>query len=111
MLKRKVLERKIEVLKKKILEIGEMHPGSLSEQYNVCGTSGCKCKDKSNPVRHGPYTKLTFTFQGKGRCKFIRKECIDDFMRFTSNYRKFREHIEQLVQYNIELINLVGEKE
>ena len=106
----KAVERKIQVLKKKLTEIGEMHPGSLSEQYNVCGTAKCKCKDKANPVRHGPYTKLSFTFQGKSGSKFIRKECIKDFERFTANYRKFREYVEQLVQYNIELINL-GEKE
>ena len=59
MKKTKELERKIQVLKKKLIEIGEMHPGSLSEQYNVCGTA--KCKDKANPVRHGPYTKLSYT--------------------------------------------------
>jgi len=106
----KDLERKIQLLKKKLIAIGEMHPGSLSEQYNVCGKAGCKCKDKANPVRHGPYTKLSFTFQGKSGSKFIRKECIKDFERFTSNYRTFREYVEQLVQYNIELIKL-GDQE
>ena len=100
------LERKIQALKKKLIGVGEMHPGAVSKQYNICGTAGCKCKDKENPAKHGPYSNLNFTFKGKSRTKFIRKELERDFKRYTVNYKKFREYSEQLIECNIELLNL-----
>jgi hypothetical protein len=100
------LERKIDDLRKKLLAIGEMYPGAVSKQYNICGTPGCKCKDEENPVKHGPYSNLNFTFKGRSRTKFIRQELVKQFERYTANYKKFREYSEQLIECNIELINL-----
>ena len=61
-------EKTIERLKMEICNLGSMLPGSISEQYNVCGKAGCKCKRVKNPVRHGPYFQLSFTLGWK---KFI----------------------------------------
>ena len=55
------LLKKIESIKQKIIELEEMRPGSLSKQYNVCGTPNCKCKDKEKPQKHGPYYQLSYT--------------------------------------------------
>jgi len=44
------LERQIAKIKQDIDTIGDLRRGSLSEQYNVCGTSGCKCKATLLPV-------------------------------------------------------------
>ncbi|MFQ5655468.1 MAG: DUF6788 family protein, partial [Planctomycetota bacterium] len=38
------LERAIEKTKAQIAKLGELRPGALSQQYNVCGTPGCRCK-------------------------------------------------------------------
>ena len=38
------LERQIEKIKRELLDIGDLRPGSLSRQYNVCGNPTCKCK-------------------------------------------------------------------
>ena len=85
-----------------------MHPGSLSEQYNVCGTAGCQCKDEKHPIKHGPYIQLSYTFKGKGGTKRIQKELVKEYKSFTSNYHKFRKYIEELVQLNIDLIKVRG---
>src|SRR5436853_4172700 len=37
------IAHKIAQLKQELAELGPMHPGSLSEQYNVCGKPGCRC--------------------------------------------------------------------
>lgn len=100
------LTRKVQSLKDKIGSIGEMYPGSISQQYNICGTAGCKCKDKKNPVKHGPYSNLNFTFKGKSRTKFIRKELLHEFKQYTANYKKFRSYVDQLIECNMELIEL-----
>ena len=105
------LVRKIQTLKKKIVEIGDVYPGSVTKQYNICGTPGCKCKDKKNPVKHGPYSNLNFTFKGRSRTKFIRKELVRDFKRYTANHKKFRNYVEQFIELNMELINLRSKRE
>src|SRR3990172_12820126 len=60
-------EEKIQRMKNELLGLGPMLPGSISEQWNVCGTPGCQCKDPKRPVRHGPYFQLSFSV--KGRCQ------------------------------------------
>ena len=37
------LERQIAKIKQEIGRIGDLRRGSLSEQYNICGTPICKC--------------------------------------------------------------------
>jgi len=100
------LEKKIGKLKEKIAALGEMHPGSLSKQYNICGNPTCKCKDPDNPVKHGPYYNLSYTFRGRSKTKFIRQELVRDFVRYTSAYKKFKHYVDELVQCNVDLINL-----
>ena len=45
----------IEQLKQKLLSLGPILPGSISEQWNVCGTPGCKCKDTVHPKKARPH--------------------------------------------------------
>lgn len=51
-------EQRIQQIKAELGALGEMRPGSLSEQYNVCGKPNCRCKDPKNPQRHEPYYQL-----------------------------------------------------
>ncbi len=51
------LEAQIEKIKQKLASLGDLHPGSLSQQYNVCGNPKCRCKEDP-PRRHGPYYHL-----------------------------------------------------
>jgi hypothetical protein len=48
------IERQIEKVKRDIAALGDLRPGSLSTQYNVCGSPGCRCK-ATPPEKHGPY--------------------------------------------------------
>ena len=54
------------------LALGPIHPGSLSTQYNVCGTPGCQGKDPRHPQKHGPYHQLSYTWRGKSTTRFVR---------------------------------------
>ena len=71
------LLKKIESIKQKIIELEEMRPGSLSKQYNVCGTPNCKCKDKEKPQKHGPYYQLSYTHKSRSKTEFIRKQDLE----------------------------------
>jgi len=97
------IEHKIEHLKQELAELGPMHPGSLSEQYNVCGKPGCRCKDPKNPHKHGPYYQLSFTWRGKGRTRFVRAEHLAEVREKLANYKRFRELTDEWVDAVVEL--------
>jgi hypothetical protein len=97
------VERKIEHLKQQLAELGPMHPGSLSEQYNVCGKPGCRCKDPKNPHKHGPYYQLSFTWRGKSHTRFVRTEGLAGMRQKIANYKRFRELTDKWVDLVVEL--------
>ena len=97
------IERNIERLKQQLTELGPMHPGSLSEQYNVCGKPGCRCKEAKNPQKHGPYYQLSFTWRGKGRTRFVRTEGLAEMRQKIANYKRFRELTDEWVDLVVEL--------
>ena len=99
----KQIRQQIEAAKKQLAELGPMHPGSLSEQFNVCGNPGCRCKDPRDPQRHGPYYQLSYTWRGKSSTLFVRQEGVAKMREKVSNYKRFRELVNECVDLAIEL--------
>lgn len=96
-------EKKVERIKKKILELGPMHPGSISEQYTVCGKSGCQCAAPKNPRKHGPYYQLSYTIRGKSSSVFIKKDQLTETRKRVRRYKKFKELCVELTNACVEL--------
>jgi hypothetical protein len=69
------LEIEIGKTKEELSGLGNLRPGSLSTQFNVCGTPGCKCK-AAPPQKHGPYYQVSFTRKGKHSVSF-RQGCLN----------------------------------
>ena len=82
--------------------LGPMHPGSLGEQYNVCGKAGCRCKDPKKPQKHGPYYQLSYTWRGRSTTRFVRPERVDGMQRKVANYKRFRELVNEWVDLEVE---------
>jgi hypothetical protein len=61
--------RQIENIKRKLVAQGDMRPGTLSTQYNVCGTPGCQCKAEPSK-KHGPYSGQLYE-KGKGQQQIL----------------------------------------
>ena len=38
-----------------LMELSPLCSGSLHEQYLTCGKPECRCHDRKDPQRHGPY--------------------------------------------------------
>lgn len=89
------LEKKILSIKNQLLSLGDMHPGSLTEQLNICGNPKCKCKDPENPQKHGPYYNLSFVLKGKSTSRFIKSENVAEIKKQVANYKKFKLLIEE----------------
>lgn len=101
-------QKKVEQLKQKILNLGPMLPGSISEQWNVCGTPACKCKDPITPQKHGPYYQLSFSVGGRSSSMFIRKADISEARRRVKSYQEFKKLTTELIQANVDLIRKNG---
>jgi len=101
----KLLLRQIERLKGRLAEIGDLRPGSLSTQYNVCGTPGCRCK-ATPPDKHGPYYQVSFTRKAKSSSKFMRKEDLAAIRQELKNYEAMKTLVDQWIDLATELSNL-----
>ena len=105
------IQRHIARLQRQLLELGALHPGSISEQYNVCGTPGCRCKDPKKPQKHGPYYQLSYTWQGKSSTRFLRPEQVEPMRQKVANYKRLRELMNEWVSLGVELERAEREKE
>lgn len=98
----KILDQMNEI-KRELTKIGRMTVGSVSRQFNVCGTPGCKCKDKANPQKHGPYFYLRSSYGKKNTTQFIRKEFVSTIETQIAEYRKFKKLVDLWIRLSIKL--------
>lgn len=101
-------EQKIAQIKKKILNLGPILPGSISEQWNVCGTPGCACKSIRNPIKHGPYCQLSFSVRGKSSTMFIKKQDLREVQKRIRRFKELKNLIFELVQASVDLARKRG---
>jgi hypothetical protein len=92
MTKRRLLqiERRIESIKAKLAEIGEMRPGTLSLQY----------KDREN--QSGAYYQLSYTRDMKSRTEYVARDALGEVRRQIANYKRFKDLTTQWVDLGIE---------
>ena len=82
------MEAEIAYVKKNLMEIGHMHPGSLSKQKRSRG---------------GTYHHLSYSQGGKGHTKYVRPADVPEVVQDIENYRRFRELTRKWVEIEIEL--------
>jgi len=84
------IEKKIEKIKKLLVTIQQMRPGSLTRQYR-------NPKDKI-----GSYYQISYTHKMKSRTEYVRLEFVDIIEEQISEYKRFRELVDQWVDLSIE---------
>lgn len=91
-----------------ISRVGPVLPGSLDRYYNVCGKPGCRCKDQSNPQKHGPYYRLSYSLAGKNSSLFVSDQDAPGVERMVRGYRKLRKLTVQLALATLESVKEHG---
>jgi hypothetical protein len=99
------LEKRIQIIKRQIAELGDLRPGALSKQYNICGTPNCRCK-ADPPLKHGPYYQISFTRHGKSSSQFVRDEDLIEVQQQLENYRLLRDLVDEWVTLSAQLSSL-----
>lgn len=101
----RALEARIATIKAALAALGDLRPGTLSQQYNVCGNPTCRCK-ATPPRKHGPYYQVSFTWQGKSQSQFVRRQDVAAVRVQLRNYRRLRTLVDTWISVGIELARL-----
>ena len=101
----RALEAQIRRIKSQMDRLGDLRPGSLSRQYNICGSPNCRCKQDSSK-RHGPYYQLSFTRKGRSRSKFVKKRHLQDVQKQLKNYARLRTLLDRWIELGSRLCDL-----
>jgi len=84
------IEKKIARIKKALGAIGDMRPGSLTEQF----------KDRENKA--GAFWQISYTRQMQSRTEYIRREWVKPTQQQIKEYKTFKGLIETWVTLAIE---------
>ena len=86
----RLIEQRIDRIKKALLEIGAMRPGSLTRQYK-------------DPQRHtGAYWQISYTRRMKSRTEYVRREWVKEIRRQIASHKRFKSLVEQWIGLSIE---------
>jgi hypothetical protein len=84
------IEQRIDRIKKTLMEIGPMRPGSLSRQYK-------------DPQHHtGAYWQISYTRRMKSRTEYVRPEWVKEIRRQTATHKRFKRLVDQWIDLSIE---------
>ena len=84
------IDQRIERIKKALLDIGPMRPGSLTRQYK-------------DPRHHtGAYWQISYTRQMKSRTEYVRKEYVKEVRSQTVAHKRFKRLVDQWIDLGIE---------
>src|SRR6266852_9130744 len=84
------IEQRIDRIKRALLEIGPMRPGSLTRQY----------KDPQHNT--GAYWQISYTRRMKSRTEYVRKEHVKEVRRQTVTHKRFKRLVDQWIDLSIE---------
>lgn len=95
-----VLETQRAELLGRLLHIGDMRRGSITETYRRCGKPGCHCT-RTDDVGHGPFFAFTRKVEGKTETLQLRPgPQLTKLEREVENYHQFRGVCERLLEVN-----------
>ena len=100
------IEERIAAIKRELAALGPLHPGSISRQYNVCGSPSCRCK-ADPPQRHGPYYQLSYTHRRKSTSTFVRELDLPAVEQQVRTYERLRALVHEWIGLSIERARLV----
>jgi hypothetical protein len=84
------IEQRIARIKRTLMEIGPMRPGSLTRQYK-------------DPQHHtGAYWQISYTRRMKSRTEYVRKDYVKEVRRQTVTHKRFKRLVDQWIDLSIE---------
>ena len=79
----------LERIKRELMNLGPMRPGSLSRQY------------RDPETKNRPFHQISYTYKGRGKSEYVRAENLAQIRRETANFKRFRKLVEQWVELSL----------
>ncbi|MGH8568045.1 MAG: DUF6788 family protein [Gammaproteobacteria bacterium] len=99
------LDAKIRAIQRELATLSDLRPGTLTRQYTVCGSPGCRCKGRP-PQKHGPYYHLSYTRHGKGGTRLIKPADVPMIRTAVANYARLKRLIDRWIDLATERSDL-----
>ena len=93
-------EAKFEQLKRQILELGFVRPGSLVRRYMPCGNPSCRCM-ATPPRLHGPYYQWSYKIAGKTRSIRLSEQQAKLCQQWVRNHKTLKSLLRQMEQLSL----------
>jgi hypothetical protein len=84
-----------EELKRKLLELGLVRPGSLVRRFMPCGRQSCRCMTEP-PALHGPYYQWTHKIRGKTITMRLTETQARLCAEWVGNHRELKRIIRKM---------------
>lgn len=84
------IQNEIKRIKRELQEIGDMRPGSLTQQYRIP-------KEKI-----GPYYQISYTHKMKSHTEYIRPMFIEEIREQIGAYKRFKKLVGKWIELGIE---------
>jgi hypothetical protein len=84
------IENQIENIKARLVEIGEMRPGSLTKQY------------RDPKKKTGPFYQLSYTHKMKSKTEYVRPLFVKELKCQIAEYKRFKKLTEKWIDLAIE---------
>ena len=88
----KKIEDKIQKLKQSIVELGNLRPGSVTQQ--IAGGPGRKPRK---------YWQISYTYKMRSRTDYLRDELVEEVKKETLEYKKFKNIVDEIIDLSIQL--------
>jgi hypothetical protein len=93
-------------LLRRMAELGDFQPGSITSTTRRCGSPACHCAKPSDPG-HGPHCQLTQKVDGKTVTQHLPSPAaVRKAEREIAEFRKFQTLTSELVDVNREICRL-----
>ena len=100
------LELQRERLARRMAELGDLRPGSVTSTSGRCGKPECHCHEPGQPG-HGPHFRLTYKIEGKTISEALpTPAAIQKAEREVEEFRKFQRLAREFLGTNVEICRL-----
>jgi hypothetical protein len=91
---------KLEALKKEILSLGFVRPGSLVRRFMPCGNARCRCMAKP-PQLHGPYYEWSYKVAGKTKTRRLTEEQVKLCQEWLRDHKTLKRIVRQMERLSL----------
>jgi hypothetical protein len=93
-------EAQLEALKRDILTLGFVRPGSLVRRFMPCGNPSCRCMAQPRHL-HGPYFQWSYKQKGKTKTLRLSQSQARLCEAWIRNHKKLRRVVRQMERLSL----------